>query len=101
MMEQGSLETPTSALELLKHNKVDVIFSDVQMPEMDGFQFAEAVRKLGHKVPIVFVTVMSDFQTRAKSLMSGGQDLMGKPFTHLEVGLKALTWLLKTRTGEK
>ena len=45
--------------------------------------------------PVVFVTVLSDFQSRARSVMSGGNDLIAKPFLLIELAVKAMTYVIK------
>ena len=50
-----------------------------------------------HKTPIIFVTGLTDFMTKAKSSLSGGNDLIGKPFLPVELSVKALTYLIKSR----
>jgi CheY-like chemotaxis protein len=77
----------------------DVIFLDVQMPEMDGFELCQLIHNsdLNRTTPVVFVTSHSDFDARAKSTLTGGNDLMGKPFLIFEVTVKALTLALQGR----
>ena len=45
----------------------------------------------------MFVTRHSDFESRAKSSLSGARDLMGKPFLTFEVAVKALTMVMRRR----
>lgn len=75
----------------------DVIFLDVLMPGMDGFELCSRIRQtLPNRVtPIVFVTSQTDFEARAKSSLSGGNDFITKPFLTFEVTVKAL--VLSTR----
>jgi CheY-like chemotaxis protein len=77
----------------------DVIFLDVQMPGMDGFELCRVIHdsELNRSTPVVFVTSQSDFDARAKSTLIGGNDLMGKPFLIFEVTVKALTLALQGR----
>ncbi len=77
----------------------DVIFLDVQMPGMDGFEVCSKIRDtvLNRTAPVVFVALQSDFDARSKSTLSGGNDLMGKPFLTFEVTVKALTLALHGR----
>jgi PAS domain S-box-containing protein len=87
------------ALRLLKTDQFDLIFSDILMPEINGFEFVAEVRKLPqhYTTPVVFVTGLSDFETRSRSVLSGGCDLIAKPFTAGEVLVRALTLGLKRR----
>ncbi|MGO8928892.1 MAG: response regulator [Limisphaerales bacterium] len=87
------------ALVQLKTGEFDLILSDILMPGMNGFEFVAEVRKLpNHRTtPVVFVTGLSDFETRSRSVLSGGCDLIAKPFTAGEVLVKVLTLGLKRR----
>jgi CheY-like chemotaxis protein len=84
---------------LIAANLYDVIFLDVQMPGMDGFELCSKIHEggLNQKTPVVFVTCQSDFEARAKSTLAGGHDLMGKPFLTFEITVKALTLVLRGR----
>ena len=90
-------EDGKTALAQASLQAYDVIFLDVQMPGMDGFELCTKIRDtaLNRTTPIVFVTIHSDFEARCKSTLSGGNDLMGKPFLAFEVTVKALTLALR------
>lgn len=92
-------DTPEKALSWMRHENCDLIFSDIMMPHMDGLALAAEIRKLAnHNItPIIFITVLSDFATRSKSVMSGGCELIAKPFINSEVLVKAFTIGLKHR----
>ena len=77
----------------------DVIFLDVLMPGLNGFELCAKIRgsQLNRETPVVFVTGQSDFESRAQSVLSGGNDLMGKPFLIFEVTVKALTLAWQAR----
>ena len=47
------------------------------------------------KTPVIFVTVHGDFENRAKSLLSGGDDLIAKPVFPMDLAVKAVALLLK------
>ena len=77
----------------------DVIFLDVQMPGMDGFELCSKIRETANnrQTPIIFVTGQSDYEARSKSTLSGGNDLLGKPFLIFEITVKALTLAFQGR----
>jgi CheY-like chemotaxis protein len=89
----------TSGLALAEKKNYDVIFLDVEMPGMDGFELCSKIResKLNRITPVVFVTSHSDFNSRAKSTLVGGQDLIAKPYLSFEITVKALTLALRGR----
>ena len=89
----------TSGLALAEKKHYDVIFLDIEMPGMDGFELCSKIRKdkLNRTTPVVFVTSHSDFNSRAKSTLVGGQDLIAKPYLSFEITVKALTLALRGR----
>jgi DNA-binding response OmpR family regulator len=90
-------ESPSSALSTLKNQSFDLIFLDVGLPEMSGFELCTRARTipLHENTPVVFITGMTTFQNRVQSSLSGGSDFIGKPFNIPELGLKALIWVFK------
>ena len=94
-----AVEDPLVALRLATENPYDLIFLDVQMPGMDGFELCSKIRLLptNKTTPVIFVTSLTDFKSRAKSSLSGGTDLIAKPFMFVELAVKALTHVLRGR----
>jgi CheY-like chemotaxis protein len=88
-----------AALELAGRQGYDAIFLDVEMPGLDGFEVCTKIHELptNRLTPVVFVTSHNDFDSRAKSISSGGRDLIAKPFHSAEITLKALTLLFRGR----
>lgn len=98
-----SVEDPQVALKLASENDFDLIFLDVQMPGMDGFELCTKIRAVPthKKTPIIFVTSLTDFKSRARSSLSGGTDLIAKPFMFIELSVKAITYVLRGRLARK
>jgi len=96
-----SLEDPLAAYKLLSEDKFDLIFLDVDMPVMNGFELCTKLRTLPayKKTPVVFVTSLNDFDSRANSTMSGGNDFIAKPFLFIELAVKALVYVLRGKLG--
>jgi DNA-binding response OmpR family regulator len=100
-LQAKGLETPQGGLSLLNENAYDLIFLDINLPEMNGFDLCNKVRSLPlhERTPIVFLTGMASFQNRVQSSLSGGNDFIGKPFNVAELGVKALMWVMKGKLG--
>jgi DNA-binding response OmpR family regulator len=66
---------------------------------MSGFDLCSMLRQLPayENTPVVFVTRLNDFESRANSSISGGNDLIAKPFLFIELAVKALVWVLRAR----
>lgn len=58
---------------------VDLIISDIMMPEIDGFEFARTVRELNSDIPILFMTARDDFASKQRGFRLGVDDYMVKP----------------------
>ncbi len=98
-MKSISVEDPMKAMEMLLQKKFDLIFLDVDMPNMSGFELCTKIRTLPQygKTPVVFVTGLNDLESRANSTMSGGNDFIAKPFLFIELTVKALVHVLRSR----
>jgi len=93
------VEDGQAALAQAQGTKFDLVFLDVNMPDMDGFQLCDKLRQStpNHTTPIIFVTGSADFQVRAQSTLRGASDLIAKPFMFIELTVKALTFALRHR----
>lgn len=100
-LKSVAADTPSASLAALGVHEFDLIFLDVGLPEMSGFELCSKIRTMPmhEKTPVVFITGMATFQNRAQSSLSGGNDFVGKPFNVAEIGLKALMWVLKGQLG--
>ncbi len=96
-LHSTSVEDPVAALKLITENNYDIIFLDVDMPGMTGYELCAKLLALPqHKrTPVVFVTPLSDFDNRTSSMMAGGNDFIAKPFLFIELTVKALIHVLR------
>jgi CheY-like chemotaxis protein len=100
-LKSQCVEDPSAALDLLSKNSYDLVFLDIDMPGMNGFELCAKLRTLPayKKTPVVFVTSLNDFDSRANSTMSGGNDFIAKPFLFMELAVKAVVHVLRNRLG--
>ena len=70
------------ALQILNETQMDLILLDIQMPEMDGFEVCEEIRKTSD-IPIVFMTANKDYGTIEKAAQMGIKDYLIKPIMSL------------------
>lgn len=98
-MEAEAFRDPAEALCELSNGACDLIITDVQMPGMDGFELCAEIRQRPHHqtTPVLFVTGQNDPEIRNRSVLSGGNDFMTKPFLMCELGLKALVLTAKAQ----
>lgn len=67
------------ALELIISNPIDLLFSDIRMPKMDGLELMENLSEMGYPLPIIFLTGYEDFQYVQKALRHDAFDYLLKP----------------------
>jgi DNA-binding response OmpR family regulator len=96
-LQSINVEDPNEAMKLLAEKTFDLVFLDVNMPGMTGYELCAKLRTLPFhkKTPVVFVTILSDFDNRASSTMAGGNDFIAKPFLFIELTVKALIHVLR------
>lgn len=95
--EPESSEDPLKALQMAENTRYDVIFLDINMPGLNGFEVCERLRALPQykETPVIFITSNADFQNRAQSILSGGNDFIPKPVSPVELVLKTTMRLLR------
>jgi CheY-like chemotaxis protein len=87
------------AFDKLKEISFELIVLDVNMPGLDGFELCSTIRKIPtyEHTPILFVSGLNDFLSRAKSVTSGGNDFISKPLSRIEMTIKSLSFVMKGR----
>jgi len=103
-LKRGNFEAvgthdPLESIRLLKSDSFDLVLLDVHMPNLDGFEVCEQLRRMPQheSIPVVFITANAEFRNRARSVIAGGDDLVAKPVSPLELLLKVTMHLLKTK----
>jgi len=98
-LKASAVEDAQAALARTQSTKFDLVFIDVHLPGIHGFELCDKLRENGSNktTPIIFVTGTTDFQVRAQSTLRGASDLIAKPFMFIELTVKALTFALRHR----
>lgn len=80
------------AYDELYNSLYDLIVSDIMMPEVDGFAFAQSVRQVNRHIPILFMSAKDDLPSKQKGFRLGIDDYMVKPIelAELEMRVRAL-----------
>ncbi|HHY2999166.1 TPA: two-component system sensor histidine kinase RcsC [Enterobacter hormaechei subsp. steigerwaltii] len=69
------------ALNVLSKNHIDIVLSDVNMPNMDGYRLTQRIRQLGLTLPVVGVTANALAEEKQRCLESGMDSCLSKPVT--------------------
>lgn len=73
------------ALNLLQSEKIDLIITDLMMPQMDGLTFIVKSREINPKIPIAVISGYGDVKNATLALTRGAFNFITKPFTIKEV----------------
>lgn len=86
-------------IEVYNENEVDIIFMDIQMPVLNGYEATEAIRKIesktGKHTPIIALTAGILNNERQKCLEAGLDDYTSKPMNKKDIGKILHQWLLE------
>lgn len=90
------------ALDKVKESRPDLIFLDVMMPEMDGFEVCRRLKEdeATRSIPVVMVTALTDKESKLKGLEAGANDFLGKPVDSAELMTRARNLLRVKEFGD-
>lgn len=84
---KGCLDANTAYDEM--YNSIyELIISDIMMPQVDGFEFAENVRRVNKTIPILFMSARDDMPSKQRGFQLGIDDYMVKPIELEELLLR-------------
>lgn len=93
-------ESARDALDYLQFHSVDLILLDLMMPEMDGWEACQEIRKKW-ATPIIMLTAMSEKSDVVKGLNFGADDYLSKPFDEEELTARIRAVLRRHKTETK
>lgn len=99
LTEQGHEVWPAPngamALGAMKHRQPDLVILDIRMPKMDGFEVCEKMKadSLLCKIPVIFISALTETENKVKAFQAGGVDYITKPFQEAEVLVRVNTHL--------
>jgi len=85
------------ALDILDTSHVDLIISDIMMPNMDGYELTNQLRQSNYNLPILMVTAKETFEDKKKGFILGTDDYMVKPIDIDEMILRVAALLRRSR----
>ena len=91
-------ENGEKSIEIFKENKIDMIFMDIQMPIMDGFEAMREIHKIdrGMEIPIIAITGYASVEDKKRIMNMGFDDYLAKPFEKEDI----INCIQKTEKGE-
>lgn len=82
-------------LNILNNQSIDLIFMDIQMPLMDGFETTKSIRKYDKKIPIIGLTALTQTEDEYKSMTVGMNDYIRKPISKQKIYDMLIKWINK------
>ena len=74
-------DNATRAVELLRNEKFDLIFSDVVMPGKSGLEFLEEIKNAGIKAPVILISGQANIEMAVRATKLGALDFLEKPLS--------------------
>ncbi|RLE04435.1 MAG: sigma-54-dependent Fis family transcriptional regulator, partial [Candidatus Aminicenantes bacterium] len=72
--------SPKKAIEITKKEDIDVLVSDIKLPEMSGMEVLKRLRKARPELPVVMITAYGTIKEAVEALKMGAYDYIIKPF---------------------
>ena len=94
--ETKGVLSANEAYDEMYNNLYELIISDIMMPEIDGFEFAETVRQVNKQIPILFMSAKDDLPSKRKGFLVGIDDYMVKPVELAELEMRVRALLRRT-----
>jgi diguanylate cyclase (GGDEF)-like protein len=92
-----------TAIAQTEDNRFDLILLDIMMPQMDGFEVCQQIRKsaANKDVPVIFLTAKNDSESIVKGFELGAMDYVTKPFNGTELLARVKTHLELYRSKQE
>ncbi len=96
-----SCKNPLEAFDVMDEEKVDLIISDIMMPQMDGYEFAKEVRNIDKQIPILFMTARDDIDSKKHGFDLGIDDYVVKPVSVEELSMRVSALLRRANIASE
>ena len=85
------------ALDILDHQHIDLMITDIMMPGMDGYALTEQLREAKYNLPILMVTARETIKDKRRGFIVGTDDYMTKPVDEEELVLRVKALLRRAK----
>lgn len=92
-----TVQNGQEALNLMEKQQIDLVISDIMMPEMDGYEFVQTLRETKHRLPILMITAKSQLESLEAAFKLGVDDYMVKPLRLEELVLRVKALLRRSQ----
>jgi len=89
------------ALDVLDKEHIDLIISDIMMPNMDGYELTKELRNVAYTIPILMVTAKTQMEDMEKGFQAGTDDYMIKPVNLKEMVLRVKALLRRSQIANE
>lgn len=89
-------EDGTTAVELIKAQKVDLVLLDIMLPKKDGYEVLKEIRRNNKKLPVIMLTARAEEIDKLLGLEMGADDYITKPFSMRELAARIKAVLRRT-----
>ena len=89
------------ALDVLDREHIDLIISDIMMPNMDGYELIRELRDAAYTIPILIVTARNQMEDMEKGFQAGTDDYMIKPVNLKEMVLRVKALLRRSQIANE
>ena len=89
-------DSALNGLKILKNETVDLVLTDIHMPDINGIEFIKRAQESNITAPIITITAYASTDTAVQALRAGAYDYLSKPFAHEEL-LKIVENTLQAR----
>ena len=89
------------ALDMLEKTNIDIVISDIMMPNMDGYELTMQLRRAKIDIPILLVTAKESFEDKQRGFMAGVDDYMVKPIDVNEMVLRVGALLRRAKMASE
>ena len=92
-------ENGVAALNVMESERIDLMITDIMMPEMDGYELTSEIRNSGFTFPILMATAKEKFEDKEKGFGFGADDYMVKPIDVKEMALRVEALLRRAKVS--
>lgn len=92
-------EDGLEATELIQKHKIDLVFMDIQMPKMNGYEASRWMREHGYTIPIIACTASAQPNEKEQCISMGMTDILPKPYRRTDV-MEILSYFSQTKENE-